>query len=74
MSKNEEDEEVNQEERDRLLYELVLRQSAVESLLLKKGILSGPELAESQMECMAKLEAVISARANGKNEQDPQDR
>lgn len=57
-------EDVNEDERNMLFYELVLRQSAVETLLLKKNIFTEQELAESQVECMAKLEAVLNAKNN----------
>ena len=57
-----EQEEINHEERDRLFYELVVRQSALERVLIKNKIVSEKDLAEAQVECMEKLQAVIEAK------------
>lgn len=57
-----EQEEINHEERDRLFYELVVRQSALERVLIKNKIISEKDLAEAQVECMEKLQAVIDAK------------
>jgi hypothetical protein len=54
-----EQEKVNYEERDRLLYELVVRQSALEKALLKSEILTEKDLAEAQVECMEKLKSIM---------------
>lgn len=54
-----EQEKVNYEERDRLLYELVVRQSALEKVLLKFGIITEKDLAEAQVECMEKLKSIM---------------
>ncbi len=57
-----EQEEINYEERDRLFYELVVRQSALERILIKNKIISEKDLAEAQVECMEKLQAVIEEK------------
>lgn len=57
-----EQEEVNYEERDRLLYELVVRQSALEKALLKAKVFTEKDLAEAQVECMEKLQSVIDQK------------
>lgn len=56
---DEKDQEVNHEERDRLLYELVVRQSALEKALVDAKVISERSLAEAQLECMEKLKSVI---------------
>ena len=65
----EKSEEVNQEERDKLLYELVVRQSALEMELIKAGVITEKGLAESQLICMVKVQAII-ARHLEEKEQD----
>jgi hypothetical protein len=55
---------VNQEERDRLLYELVVRQSALEKMLIKTGVITERALAEAQIECMEKLQEIIDKRTS----------
>lgn len=57
-----EQEEINHEERDRLLYELVVRQSALEKVLIKNKIISEKDLAEAQVESMEQVRAVIEAK------------
>lgn len=51
------------EEYTNLLYELVIRQSAMEKALLKAQILTEKNLAEAQIECMEKLKLVIENQA-----------
>lgn len=63
-----EQEEVNQGERDRLLYELVVRQSALEKALVKAGTITEKDLAEAQVECMEKLKQVIETKADAENQ------
>lgn len=55
---------VNQEERDHLLYELVVRQSALEKILIKTGVITERALAEAQVECMEKLQEIIDKRTS----------
>lgn len=58
---NQQDREVvNQDERDRLLYELVVKQSALEKVLIKLSVLSQQDLAEAQLECMKKIQEIIN--------------
>lgn len=47
------------EELDKILYELVVRQSALENLLLKFNLFTEKDLAVSQIETMFKLKKVI---------------
>lgn len=58
-------EAVLQEERDRLLYELVVRQSALEKALIKAGVFTEKDLAEAQVECMEKLHEIINKKVAG---------
>lgn len=60
--------EVIQDERDRLLYELVIRQSALEKALVKAGVITEKVLAEAQVECMEKLKKVIETKSEVKAE------
>ncbi len=59
-------ETINQEdvERDRLLYELVVRQSALEKALIKAGVITDKSLAEAQIECMEKLQEIIDKKTS----------
>lgn len=54
---------------DRLLYEMVVRLSALEAILLKKGIIAGADLAEAQIGCMQKIKEVIDNRDSTANSQ-----
>lgn len=58
------DEEVNQEERDRLLYDLVVRISALETELLRVGVITEKGMAESLLVTMTKVKKVIDDKMN----------
>lgn len=52
-----------EDEQNILFYELVVRQSALERVLLKNKVIDEKDLAQAQIECMDKLKEIIEKKA-----------
>ena len=57
-----------QDKRDRLVAEWILRIATLEKLLLSKGIITKEELAESYMDSMVKMNEFMKVMAQTNNE------